>query len=269
MKTYHVVFNSGGIGSYIAAKRVAARVGTKRLIHLFTDTLSEDEDLYRFLRETTKAIGGEVQWLKDGRNLWQLFHDHRMIANTRASICSKELKRDVAVRYLNARFPGGKGVFLYFGIDHGEAHRFHGGKGKIGIKERWKPYYCRAPLCEPPHLTKCEMLQECERDGIDPPRLYDEGFPRNNCGGFCVKGGHAHFLHLLRNRPDLYEYHAQKEDEFRKLVGKDVAIMRDRRGGVTTPLPMIQFREEIISGKRTVNRRDWGKGCQCLLEEEE
>lgn len=55
----HIVFYSGGICSRATAKRVAERYGTKDLILFFTDTMIEDEDLYRFLDETSKEIGGE------------------------------------------------------------------------------------------------------------------------------------------------------------------------------------------------------------------
>lgn len=126
-----------------------------------------------------------------------------------------------------------------------------------------------APLCEPPFLSKCEMLKECERDGLDPPAIYDEGFPHNNCGGFCVKAGHAHFLHLLKNRPSVFEKHAAEEQAFREWIRKDVAILRDRRGGTTKPLPMYEFKRQVESGELKVNPRDWGKGCQCFTPDEE
>jgi hypothetical protein len=49
---------SGGIGSWAAAKRVAAEHGTDRLVLLFSDVkgqtmdphVGEDEDTYRFIR---------------------------------------------------------------------------------------------------------------------------------------------------------------------------------------------------------------------------
>lgn len=118
-------------------------------------------------------------------------------------------------------------------------------------------------------MTKCEMLKECERQGIDPPSIYDEGFPHANCRGFCVKAGQAQFLQLLKLRPKVFDEHAQKEQEFRERTGKDVAVMRDRRGGTTKPLPMLEFKRQVESGERKVNPRDWGKGCQCYFPEEE
>lgn len=52
----HVVMYSGGIGSYFAAKRVVQKENPNEVILLFTDTLMEDEDLYRFISESIQCI---------------------------------------------------------------------------------------------------------------------------------------------------------------------------------------------------------------------
>ena len=54
----HVVSFSGGIGSWMAAKRVASQVGPENVRLLFTDTLIEDADLYRFLVEAAANVLG-------------------------------------------------------------------------------------------------------------------------------------------------------------------------------------------------------------------
>ena len=41
----HLVYFSGGVGSWAAAKRVAQREDVDQLTLLFADTLIEDEDL--------------------------------------------------------------------------------------------------------------------------------------------------------------------------------------------------------------------------------
>lgn len=84
-----------------------------------------------------------------------------------------------------------------------------------------------------------------------------------------MKAGHAHFLHLLKNRPSVFEKHAAEEQAFREWIRKDVAILRDRRGGTTKPLPMYEFKRQVESGELKVNPRDWGKGCQCFTPDEE
>jgi hypothetical protein len=85
---------SGGIGSWAAAKRVAEQHGTDDLILLFSDTLIEDPDLYRFLKEAAANVGGQFLRIADGRDPWQVFHDVRMMGCTRADVCSRVLKRE-------------------------------------------------------------------------------------------------------------------------------------------------------------------------------
>lgn len=48
----HVVFYSGGLGSFATTLRVIEKHGKENLTLLFTDTLIEDSDLYRFIIET-------------------------------------------------------------------------------------------------------------------------------------------------------------------------------------------------------------------------
>jgi 3'-phosphoadenosine 5'-phosphosulfate sulfotransferase (PAPS reductase)/FAD synthetase len=57
----HVVFFSGGVGSWAAGKRIAAQYGTDGLTLLFTDTRIEDPDLYRFLDDAAANVGGDAR----------------------------------------------------------------------------------------------------------------------------------------------------------------------------------------------------------------
>lgn len=253
--TRHVVMFSGGIGSWATAKRVAARYGTESLTLLFGDTLMEDEDLYRFLEEAAANVGGELVRIADGRDPWQVFHDERFLGNTRVDPCSKVLKRKLLRRWLeDNRDPGDTAV--YIGIDWTEDHRLE------AARERWAPWTCLAPLCEPPLRVKSEFMAELEAEGIRPPRLYEMGFPHNNCGGFCVKAGQAHFKLLLEKMPDRYAMHEQKEESLAAYLGKKVAILRDRRGGQTRPMLLREFRERIQRGDE-VDSYEWG-GCGCV-----
>ena len=106
------------------------------------------------------------------------------------------------------------------------------------------------------------MLDAMRADGIEPPRLYAMGFPHNNCGGFCVKAGQAHFRLLLEKMPERYAYHEAQEEALRRHLEKDIAVLRDRSGGETRPLTMRAFRERIQGGD-DYDRYDWG-GCGCF-----
>ena len=54
----HIVNFSGGVGSWAAAKRVAAKHGTADLTLLFADVLIEDDDLYTFLVRAAANVTG-------------------------------------------------------------------------------------------------------------------------------------------------------------------------------------------------------------------
>jgi hypothetical protein len=263
----HVVMFSGGVGSWAAAKRVAERHGTDNLVLLFADVLMEDADTYRFLGEAARNVGGEFVRACEGRDPWQLFFDERMMGNSGSGLCSRMLKREQLDKWLLANSPPDETI-VYLGIDWTEKHRFYGDRKTKGAKDRYAAlgYRAEAPMCDAPLMSKCAMLKWLDGEGIKRPRLYDLEFPHANCGGFCVKAGHDHFAHLLKVLPDVYAHHEAKEQEFRQLVGKDVAILRDRRGGATRPLTMKEFRERVEANVSYLDYSDGWGGCGCAIE---
>jgi len=260
-----IVMFSGGIGSWAAAKRVAERHGTDNLTLLFTDTLIEDADLHRFLDEAAADVGGKLVRITEGRSPWQVFRDEGMIANTRADLCSRILKREPADAWLAEHCDPGN-TTVYIGIDWTEVHRFDNGEGR-GARNRYARlgWRCEAPLCEPPYLTKQDLFIALRAAGIRRPRLYDEGFAHNNCGGFCVKAGLGQFAHLLKMRPALYAEHEQAENEVRATTGWRQTILRDSTGGTVKPVTLTAFRERIERGWQP-DLFDIG-GCGCFVED--
>jgi hypothetical protein len=260
----HVVMFSGGIGSWAAAKRVAAQHGTERLTLLFTDTRMEDEDLYRFLDEAAANVGVPVTRIAEGRDVWEVFDEEGMIGNSRSDPCSRILKRDLADAYFDEHFSPAD-TTVYVGIDWTEEHRIK------RLAELRLPWIYQAPMCAEPYLSKKDMLRWLQAEGIRPPRLYEMGFAHNNCGGFCVKAGFGHFANLLRVMPERYAYHESKEAAFRQRTGKDVTILKrqpfvekGRRVGYQG-VTLRQLREEIEAGKQP-DLFDIG-GCGCFVEQ--
>lgn len=257
----HIVMFSGGVGSWMTARRVAAKHGTNNLILLFADTKMEDEDLYRFLDEAAANVGGELIKLAEGRTPWELFFDRKFLSNSRVDHCSHYLKRKLLRDYINVNFDP-KNSVIYLGIDWNEIHRFE------RAKKHWPPWTIAAPMCDKPYLEKDQMLDALRKEGIKVPRLYEMGFPHNNCGGFCVKAGHAHFKHLLKKMPERFAYHEQKEQEFIEMKGKKYTILKDRRGGKTKPLSLRELRECVEKeNSKGLDLLDWG-GCGCFGDED-
>lgn len=264
-KTRKAIVNvSGGKGSWATWKIAAEIHGPENTIGLFADTMMEDGDLYRFLVEGAANVYGitlpddwmaddspewfrmvaeeyvpQLVWMADGRDVWQVFKDKRFLGNSRIDPCSKILKRDLIRKFIEENYRPDE-VVAYIGIDWTEGHRF------TKAIPYWEPYTVRAPLTEPEYMLDGEqVLKMLESEGIRPPRLYDLGFPHNNCGGFCVKAGQASFRLLLEKMPERYAYHEAKEEELRQHLGKNVSILVDRRGGTKKPMTMREFRERI------------------------
>ena len=241
---------SGGVSSFEAARRCVSVYGKSSVDLWFADTKIEDEDLYRFLDDCESYLSIPIQRFADGRDVWGLFDDIGIIGNTRMDACSRILKRDLLRKELNKR--DHTNTIVAFGLDWTEPHRIE------RVKTAHSPYECIFPVADKPYLTKVEIVKTCP---ITPPRLTTIGFPHNNCGGFCIKAGHAHFALLLREFPERYAYHEKREKQWQERHGKKNTVLRDRRKGKTTPLSLSEFRQRVAHG--LFDETDWG-GCGCF-----
>jgi len=261
-----VVMFSSGAGSWAAARRWIDAHGTDGVTLLFADVkggsesehAGEDADNYRFLHQAADDLGAPLVTLNEGRDVWQVFHDERMIGNTRLSVCSRALKQRPVHAWLAENEPD---AAVIVGIDWTEEHRLP------AMRRAYAPRTVLAPLCWPPYRDRDEILRDLRSRDIEPPRLYALGFEHANCGGFCVRAGQGAFVRLLRTMPDRYAYHERREQEMRDYLGKDVAILRDRTGGTTTPLTLRALRERVEAGAEQLDLLDIG-GCGCFVAEE-
>lgn len=259
---------SGGLGSWVTARRVAERHGVDDLVLLFADVkgdtdsphVGEDEDTYRFIAEAAASVGGELVTVKDGRDIWQVFHDDRFLGNSRLANCSKFLKQKPCREWLETHCDPDE-TTVYVGIDWSEVHRLP------AIRKGYLPYVAEAPLTDPPYLDRDDMIGECQAAGIEVPRLYRAGFPHNNCGGFCVRAGQAQFELLLREHPARFAYHERREQELRDYLDKDVTILKRTDRGQPVPITLRRFREGIESQTVMFDPNDFG-GCGCFVADE-
>ncbi|EWG08873.1 phosphoadenosine phosphosulfate reductase family protein [Cytobacillus firmus] len=199
----HIIFFSGGKSSFSAADYVKTHFPDDNIVLYFTDTLWEDEDLYRFIYEASDKL--ELPMLIHSRGITpaQLMVQQKFMANNRVGTCSKELKMKVSSKYLkkgivpdvekwhNKHFLKAEdfitGATLYFGIGFEEMHR------EGPIRANWKPFEVEMPLIE--NIIDNDAI--LAKYGIRQPRMYDMQFSHNNCKGRCVKAGQGHFKNLL------------------------------------------------------------------------
>ncbi len=254
----HIVNFSGGLCSFWAAHRVVQKFGTKDTILLFADTLIEDEDLYAFNIKASELLGVPITRISEGLEPWDLFERQGIIGNAKYPVCSVHLKREPLDAFHRANFLELDSQ-LYLGFDWTEAHRLE------AIRREKPTWHIQAPMTEEPIWDKCRMQAEATRIGLPECKLYRLGFPHNNCGGFCVRAGISHFVHLYRVLPKRYLYHEARELVCMKLLQdrgiEAQSILKDRRGGTYKTLTLKMLRERIKSGEK-FPRDEWG-GCGC------
>lgn len=237
MDRVHVIQFSGGIASWATAHRVARRYGVANMVLLFADTLIEDDDLYDFVAASAIQLSAPLVRVADGRTPWQLFEDRQLLGNARLAPCSYWLKIRPCRRWLTEHTDPATTV-LYAGIDNSRRDRTRA----PAIERGWQPWTVQFPLLDEPELTKQDMLAEARALGLVPPRAYELGYDHANCGQQCVRGGQKYWLRTLAHFPHRFLDNERREQRFRHRTGKDVAILKERRGGVTTPLPLARLR---------------------------
>lgn len=235
---------SGGINSWCAAKRVLEQHGKAGVVLVFADTGCEDADLYRFLDETADRFGVRLVRMQQLlRDIWSVYSEFGEIDGEH---CARELKRDPCQQFLERNFDP-DAVTVYVGLDWTESHRLE------QLRKNYPKWKYEAPLTEAPYLSKVEMLDMLRADGIRIPKLYELGFPHNNCGGFCPKSGLTHFRNLFEKNPEKYRDCEQKE----KLLGMSFLNVRGKA------ITLESYRERHLEPKSFVDEFDWG-GCGCF-----
>ncbi len=261
---HYVVMFSGGIGSYWAARRIIEAHGADAVTLLFSDVkgdstdphVGEDEDNYRFIADAVEDLGARYVRVADGRTIWDVFKDKRFLGNARQANCSHLLKQAPARKWLNENTTP-ENTVIVIGIDWSETHR------RPAIRSAYEPYAVEFPMCDEPFWDKERMIAEGRARGLEPPRLYSYGFAHANCGGGCVRSGQGQFKLLLDAMPERFAVWEQNEAALREYLDKDVAILRDRRGGTSTPMTLTQLRAREAG---SIDMFDLG-GCGCFVDE--
>lgn len=263
----YVVNVSGGLSSYEALRRTLAAHDRRDVEAVFADVRGdstnehdgEDADTYRFLADIERLLDVPITRLVEGRTVWEVLRDERAISmlvnGNRVSPCSKKLKRELLDGYVESRYGPDECVQVI-------GYKWHEQRRMDQIRRFRAPYLVAFPLAEAPYVDDCHIAAALLGQGVEPPRLYQQGFPHNNCGGFCIHAGQAQFALLWRTNPARYAYHEAQEARFHADVREDVTILRDRRGGESRPLSLREFRQRLEADGE-YDAHEWG-GCGCF-----
>jgi hypothetical protein len=258
----YLVNLSGGSGSTVALARCIERYGIENVDAVFADTNSEHPTLYRLLDETERSFGVHITRLNDGRDVWDVFFEERLIRTGNGGCkAAIELKHKQLDRYRDEHYTP-ENCIVVLGMDWMEPER------QERAVRRNAPYRVEFPLTWPKQLSKCEEIDELARYGMSVPDMYARGHKHNNCAGACVLAGHAQWVGLLQDDPARFERYAQKEAEWRKatgndgLGGKSFSILNDRRGGgPRRSLTLYELKARHEAGE---SFREWRSTCNCM-----
>jgi hypothetical protein len=294
----YIVHLSGGVTSWGAGKRTRVTHPDAPLIMLFADTFIESEETYRFLihgaaniagvpvpacaylpipeldlenpdprREVLQSIAAlamrdipGLRWVWDGRTPWEVFEDKKFMGNSRVDPCSRVLKRELLDKWVAERFAHDECIHVV-GLNWDEDGRI------TRLRERSLPRVFTAPLGEQPWLSKTEVLEWAEREGLPISSAYKIGLSHDNCGGGCVKAGQGHWLQILEHRPDTYAQWEKQEKGFNERRGKNYAMLQCRRGGGKgNPLTLETLRLRQGTGDILPDEKLELGGCACAID---
>ncbi|UKS25047.1 hypothetical protein LOZ80_26065 [Paenibacillus sp. HWE-109] len=256
----HIVMYSGGSGSKQAAKRVAKENGITELFLLFTDTLVEDRDTYRYMIESALHLYGvpadsellmmveaipdikSEEDIEERKRIMPLIAKATMVqAPNFIWLIDGRTPWDV---FKDNRWIGNSrvaqcshelkqalsGRYIRDNYKPDEVILYVGidwseDHRMKGIIKHWAPYTVVAPLTEEPYVTKHEIHLEDQQNGTRVQRMYRKGYAHANCGGFCVRAGKGHFINFLKDNPDYYKYNEKKEKDMQAYLDRsDVTV---------------------------------------------
>lgn len=222
------------------------------------------------LRVDVAEVMPELIWLVEGRDPWEVFRDEKMLGNSRFDPCSKILKRKQLDAWRSSNCNKSTDAFTV-GIGEHEAHRFiNGNGGGLGPRMAAMGWTYEAPLVHP-GPWQFGAFGYLVKAGIAKPRMYLLGYLHANCGGFCIKAGHAHYQNRFRKQPERFAYDEMMEGKIIVFLGRPVAMMTDRSGdNVKKPMPLSAFRAGLESKPELdFEYTEGSSGCGCAIDYEE
>lgn len=190
----------------------------------------------------------------DGRTPLQVFEEHRLIPNSIHAPCSFELKIKPFEAWL-WRVP--KPTTILIGLSWAEPHRINRLRHYHKHNGRWRPpqgfarripgVYEDFPLMWRP--LEYRPANEVVRSwGIEPPDMYNYGFPHANCGGRCIKQGISEWKRLwLVKRARFIEMRDWEAAQRAKGGARATAtICQRQRNGVTYNITLAELEQEWL-----------------------
>ena len=194
-----VAWFSAGVSSAVATKLMIEKID--KIIYQHID--DQDEDTLRFVRECEAWFGKPVEIIQSQyESVENACRGMAYVNGPRGAACTRLLKRRLRQEWESRhRFFN---TFQYaWGMDCTEAHR------AARLREDMREDSHVFPLMDR-GLTKADAHGILQEAGIERPRMYDKGYPNNNCVG-CVKGGMGYWNKIREDFPEVFAARVRME----------------------------------------------------------
>lgn len=237
------VWFSCGVASAVAAKRTIERYGSTHEIRVINNPVAEeDEDNRRFLRDVERWIGQEIEEAKNPQypsaSAEDVWRERRYMAGIEGAPCTVELKKYArqAWEALNLfNFSLDNWLVLGYTVEEQDRHDL------FLLTERPN----LLPVLIDEGLTKADCHRIVLAAGIEPPRIYRDGYPNANCIG-CVKATSPTYWNLVREKhPEVFARRAALSRELGvrlvRVKGQRIFLDELDPSAVGAPLKSMNF----------------------------
>lgn len=210
MKKLNVCWFSAGISSLMSG------VLFKNIDEwIYIDIPDQHPDTLRFIKDCEKALNIEIEFLKNSQynSVEDCLRANQVIKMPHGfAPCTNLLKKRVRKEweYFHQDFE----LHYVWGFDYKEKNR-----AERTIESNPQAIH-HFPLIEH-NLSKEEVhALFYEQFNFDRPKMYDLGYPNNNCIG-CIKGGMGYWNKIRKDFPEVFESRAKLERELNHSILKD------------------------------------------------
>jgi hypothetical protein len=214
VKPMTVMWFSAGVSSAVATWLMRDRID--RLIYIHID--DQEDDTLRFLEDCERWWGRKVERLQSPLKCVENACRFRCYVNgVRGAACTRMLKREVRKQWEAETMFFNRFEYVW-GMDATETKRCAERRNEMPDHDHAFPLVDHG-------VDKEEAHGILARAGIRRPRMYDLGFPNNNCRG-CLKGGKGYWNLIRKVWPDVFALRAQTE----RLIGG--TALHDKNGPI-------------------------------------
>ncbi len=195
---------SAGITSAVACKMALEMYENVELYYIHIDSAHEDN--VRFKRECEEWYGVEIKPLKSSKyaDQFEVIEGTGYVNGAGGARCTLELKKEVRFKFERENTDIAHQVWGYE-FDKKQINR------AIRFGQQYPYTNPLLPLIEK-GLDKDMCAGLIMSQGIELPKMYQLGYPNNNCIG-CVKGGKAYWNKIRVDFPETFAKMAKAERE--------------------------------------------------------